>query len=185
MDIKDYCLSYDDSLSAAACDAVIDIFNKNDQLHTRYDRNSRPNWTQMNFTENAHLNEDLHQYIVGQSMKALEVYKSKVYATKFWPSQFSFEQFRIKHYKADGVDQFAEHIDIANLGNSKRFFAFFWYLNDVEEGGETDFANLGFSVKPKKGKIFMFPPNWMFPHTGKPPISNEKFLLSSYLHFNS
>ncbi|CAB5221098.1 Oxoglutarate/iron-dependent dioxygenase [uncultured Caudovirales phage] len=185
MDLRDFCYSFDNSLSDDACDAVIDIFRKNEDLHLRYDRDGKPNWTQMNFTQNSSLNPHLHNYIIKQALTALDIYKSKIYATKFWPESYSFEQFRIKHYKPDGIDQFAEHVDATRLETAKRYFAFFWYLNDVEVGGETDFPNLGFSVQPKKGRIFMFPPNWMYPHTGNAPVSNEKFLLSSYLHFDS
>jgi hypothetical protein len=64
---------------------------------------------------------------------------------------------------------------------SRRFISFFWYLNDVAEGGETEFVDL--TIKPEAGKLVIFPPLWMFPHKGNPPISNEKYLLSTYLHY--
>jgi hypothetical protein len=56
-----------------------------------------------------------------------------------------------------------------------------WYLNDVEEGGETVFE--GFIIKPKIGSMLVFPPLWLFPHRGNPPISNTKYILSTYLHY--
>jgi hypothetical protein len=60
----------------------------------------------------------------------------------------------------------------------------FTYLNDVEEGGETEFeSEFGFTVKPKQGRMVVFPPMWMFPHRGKQPISNSKYILSTYLHY--
>jgi prolyl 4-hydroxylase len=64
---------------------------------------------------------------------------------------------------------------------ARRFLSFIFYLNDVEQGGETVFANL--RVKPEKGLLLMFPPMWMFPHRGDPPISNTKYILSVYLHY--
>jgi len=38
-------------------------------------------------------------------------------------------------------------------------------------------------IKPKKGTLIIFPPLWMFPHKGNPPISESKYLLSTYLHY--
>ena len=60
----------------------------------------------------------------------------------------------------------------------------FTYLNDVEEGGETEFLSNGeFTVKPKCGRMVVFPPSFMFPHRGRKPISNSKYILSTYLHY--
>ena len=41
----------------------------------------------------------------------------------------------------------------------------------------------GMKIDPKKGRLVMFPPMWMFPHNGKPPISGPKYILSTYLHY--
>jgi prolyl 4-hydroxylase len=42
-----------------------------------------------------------------------------------------------------------------------RILTVFLYLNDVEEGGETDFPTLGLSITPKKGKIVLWPNVYM------------------------
>jgi hypothetical protein len=57
----------------------------------------------------------------------------------------------------------------------------FWYLNDVEEGGETIF-DIGeeVTVKPKAGNVVCFPPYYLFPHKGCTPISGPKYVVSSY-----
>ncbi|BCU95871.1 MAG: hypothetical protein CM15mV10_2600 [uncultured marine virus] len=47
-----------------------------------------------------------------------------------------------------------------------RILAFILYLNDVEEGGETEFITLNRLVKPETGKVLCFPCNFMFPHKG-------------------
>ena len=60
---------------------------------------------------------------------------------------------------------------------------FLWYLNDVTEGGETEFCDLGIKVAPRTGRLLMFPPYWMFQHAGRPPVSNDKYILSTYLMF--
>jgi len=59
----------------------------------------------------------------------------------------------------------------------------FWYLTDVDEGGETYFPDLNMGVKPVKGRMLMFPPFWMYPHEGRLPLSGTKFILGTYLNF--
>jgi hypothetical protein len=61
--------------------------------------------------------------------------------------------------------------------------AFVWsvYLNDVKEGGETEFLHFSKRVKPKKGRIVIWPAGFPYLHRGNPPISNEKYLLTSWM----
>ena len=59
----------------------------------------------------------------------------------------------------------------------------FFYLNTVEEGGETSFPNLEMKIKPKQGSVLCFPPLWMYPHLGEQPISNDKYIIGTYLHY--
>ena len=56
-----------------------------------------------------------------------------------------------------------------------------WYLNDVVDGGETEFAELDLKIQPEAGALIMFPPIWMFPHKGHLLNSGKKYLLSTYL----
>jgi len=75
------------------------------------------------------------------------------------------------------------HVDVTDHASAKRFISFQIYLTDVKVGGETEFPTLDTKIKCKKGRLVMFPPFWMFPHKGNPPISNPKYLLGSYLHY--
>ena len=45
------------------------------------------------------------------------------------------------------------------------------------------FPVLGSRVSPKTGRLLMMPPHWMFEHTGEPPVSGDKYILTSYLNF--
>ena len=184
MELQNYCLIKDDGIDLITCNQLIKLFDTNQQHHQRYDQDKKPNFTQFNFTSNKHINTNLHDNISKYALGAVEEYKSRVKDTQYWPSTYGFEQFRIKHYNNDSVDQFDTHVDAIDVPSSKRFLAFFWYLNDVDQGGETEFTNFDLIIKPKKGRLFMFPPLWTYPHKGNPPISNNKYLLSSYLHFN-
>jgi hypothetical protein len=185
MNLRDLCLVFDDALDSKVCDDVIDFYEEHSELYKRQDRNARPNFTQLHFTDAAHFNPILHDKVTQSTLEVIEKYKNAVRETKFFPRTYGYEKFRIKCYNNDGYDQFDTHADATILESSKRFLVFFWYLNDVEEGGETSFPFLDLIVKPKKGRLLMFPPYWMWPHKGHPVISNKKYLLSSYLHLTS
>ena len=85
-------------------------------------------------------------------------------------------------YFVEGADQFQPHFDSIDY-TSNRYLVFLWYLNDVAEGGETDFPDLGLRVTARAGRLLVFPPYWMFQHAGLPPRSNDKYIVSTYLMF--
>jgi len=62
-----------------------------------------------------------------------------------------------------------------------RAFVFTIYLNDVEEGGETEFLHYSQRVKPKKGRIVIWPSAFPYLHRGNPPLSGDKYILTSWL----
>ena len=66
-----------------------------------------------------------------------------------------------------------------------RYMVLLWYLNDVNEGGETRFPQLGHSVQARAGTLLMFPPYWMYQHEGVAPASGDKYILSTYLLFTT
>ena len=73
-------------------------------------------------------------------------------------------------------------IDLKNKKN--RVITYLWYLNDVLEGGETDFPDLNLKVKPETGKLVLFPATWDFPHCGKMPISSNKYIVTGWLYMD-
>jgi hypothetical protein len=65
--------------------------------------------------------------------------------------------------------------------NESRAFVFSIYLNDVEEGGETEFLHFSKRVKPKTGRIVIWPAAFPYLHRGNPPLSGEKYILTSWM----
>jgi hypothetical protein len=79
-------------------------------------------------------------------------------------------------------------VDVLDHASAKRFLVFFWYLNDVELGGETTFEYNSSSdpwatIKPQVGQLIMFPPLWTHGHTGHAPKSGRKYIIGGYLHY--
>ena len=66
--------------------------------------------------------------------------------------------------------------------NEPRAFVYTIYLNDVEEGGETEFLHFSKRVKPKTGRIVIWPAGFPYVHRGNPPLSGEKYILTSWMN---
>lgn len=57
------------------------------------------------------------------------------------------------------------------------------YLNDVKDGGETEFIYQNMRIKPKRGNFIMFPAGHTHVHRGNPPLSNTKYITTSWIHY--
>lgn len=91
----------------------------------------------------------------------------------------SDEGYGIKKYSV-GENFYDWHIDASEPAIANRVLAMVWYLNDVEEGGETEF-DFGLKVKPKKGRILIFPCSFCYPHRGCMPISESKYSIDTFI----
>lgn len=63
-----------------------------------------------------------------------------------------------------------------------RQMAFMWYLNDVENGGETEFKFQKAKVKAKAGRGVIFPAFWTHTHRGnKPDLGQSKYIITGWI----
>tara|TARA_B100000700_G_C14980690_1_gene826229 strand:- start:452 stop:1156 length:705 start_codon:yes stop_codon:yes gene_type:complete len=65
-----------------------------------------------------------------------------------------------------------------------RVLLFMFYLNDVSEGGETEFYYQNRKIAPKRGTMVVAPGYFTHTHRGNKPISNDKYILTSWVLFN-
>lgn len=184
--IDKYILVIDEVIDPAVCDVIIKRFEKDTHLHERKitEQNSR-HFDQINVSADRGW-QDVHKLLIEKAYECAEVYRKTFEIKPFmWPEPYTFEQIRMKRYHNDGVDGFGDHVDAGNLETVHRFLTYLWYLNDVEEGGETQFTRYGdgdrYKVKPKQGSILMFPPIWTYPHLAAKPISGPKYIIGGHL----
>lgn len=96
-----------------------------------------------------------------------------------FPVPLRSEDFRIARYKPG--EHFSYHSD--NIGGSvTRVITAQWYLNDVAEGGATEFPWYGVGVQPREGRLMLAPVGWTFLHRGAPPVSGPKYIIITQLH---
>lgn len=90
--------------------------------------------------------------------------------------------FNIQKYNAG--DHFSHlHCERTSLNSLHRLFAFMTYLNDVEDGGKTNFDYYGIKVKPEIGKTLIWPAEWTHAHTGEVLKSGTKYIVTGWFHF--
>lgn len=58
------------------------------------------------------------------------------------------------------------------------------YPNDDYEGGEINFRLQNLTVKPRAGDLFVFPSNFMYPHTAMPVKSGTKYSIVTMLDYS-
>ena len=168
---------YDNALPNVICKGLIDVFEKNTEHHEFIDYNSCPCFTQLN------LNDFYPNTVPPLIPYLVELYKKykKDIKSKYIPPLKDIEKFRIKRYNTSGDERFDEHVDVTDSISSRRAIAFLFYLNDND--GNTLFPLHNLNIKPVSGRVLVFPPTWEYPHSGLPPKTNSKYIMSTYIHY--
>tara|TARA_R100001082_G_scaffold68712_1_gene38898 strand:- start:296 stop:838 length:543 start_codon:yes stop_codon:yes gene_type:complete len=179
MELTNFIKVYDDVLSKEECDQFIQIFEKAGNIGKTkyYDDGLRftQYWVPPSpFTKSV-------QTKIRNTQNDYCVSMEEFLDCNVFPRQCEFEQFKVKRYIPKEKEEFKTHIDASDLTSCQRFLSCLVYLNDVEEGGQTVFNDV--TIEPKVGRLIIFPPLWMYPHSGKCPISNTKYILGTYLRY--
>tara|TARA_B100001013_G_scaffold247966_1_gene153723 strand:- start:61 stop:660 length:600 start_codon:yes stop_codon:yes gene_type:complete len=119
-----------------------------------------------------------------------ELHKCYMDYQKQWPflktmlKKIDIPAFNIQKYSRG--DHFAHlHSERTSLSTLHRLFAWMTYLNDVEDGGKTNFSHYGISIKPQTGKTLIWPAEWTHAHTGEILNGGKKYIITGWMHFSS
>jgi hypothetical protein len=179
-----------DVLNHELCDSYVEYFKDME----------KSNFTQSRGLNNKHKINDSSVFLSGtQEIKLvactdlnerfLNYFWSKVYGP--YKNQYSILEdmpqhgiYSLKLQKTEiGGGYHVWHHENSSVMNSRRLLSFVAYLNDVEEGGETEFLYQSIRVKPKKGTVVLFPGGFTHTHRGNPPLSNEKYIVTGWVEF--
>lgn len=75
------------------------------------------------------------------------------------------------------------HCEADNAERCRRIGTYILYLNDVPEGGETEFLYLSQRIQPKTGRLVIFPAGYVYAHRGNPPLGGTKYIMTGWLEF--
>lgn len=174
------------SLSEDFCKRLIELFNKDEDRYQGITRNG-VNLKTKNTTDlkiNRYKSEwaEIDNILYKELNKHLKIYFDKLDFFYRTFAKIEDEGFQIQYYKKD-EGQYIYHNDAAVKYDLKRyrFLTFMWYLNDVEEGGETEFFG-NYKIKPETGKFVLFPATWTYPHAALVPRSGDKYIITGWFY---
>lgn len=121
--------------------------------------------------------------IVSQIKKVLTAYRSAFDRLGNLNFATHVEQPGIFKYEVASEDKFHPHADNWGYSTSLRQVSALLYLNTVDRGGETRLLNPDLDISPVEGRTLMFPPFYMFPHEGLPPLSGPKYVVVIWITF--
>jgi prolyl 4-hydroxylase len=184
-DLRHYIRVYDDVLDASFCASMIAAFVSLEVHQIRNGRGVRGGldnsaWTELNVDRFA--DAGFRALFRDKIDRALQRYNQDIGLSIALPNSPLTAELRMKRYRPGNSEQFELHFD-AIYEKANRYLVFLWYLNDVDEGGETRFPRFDYAVKPRTGRLLMFPPYWMYQHEGAPPRSGDKYIVGTYLLF--
>lgn len=184
-DLRRYIRTYDHDLDAKLCQQMIASFAGLQRFQRANGRGVRAGleksaWTELNVSR---LSDAAFQGMFRKLIdRALERYNRDVELAIPIPNSPQTSDLTLKRYRPGQQERFQLHFDaIHHVAN--RYLVLLWYLNDVERGGETRFPQLDVTIEARAGRLLMFPPYWMYQHEGLPPVSGDKYILSTYLLF--
>ena len=183
---KDFIGIYDNVISKDFCDYVIKGFNT-------YVNNSdtktieRPFDLTENFTQDIAISSTEFftkhdEDYINKSLNLLVKEYVKKYRSIRDLIQWGFEIDEHKIQKTKPQEGYHTwHSEYAIGGEySRRWGVYTIYLNDIKEGGETEFLYQSYRVKPKAGTVCIFPAYCTHYHRGNPPLKNEKYIITGW-----
>lgn len=86
--------------------------------------------------------------------------------------------YQIQKYEKN-KGHYTWHNDFILEKKELRYISFIWYLNDIIDGGESEF--LFGKIKPTSGKLLFFPSTWTYIYRENVPISDNKYVIVGWL----
>jgi hypothetical protein len=100
-----------------------------------------------------------------------------------WYSPWSIvEPFVIQHYRPTGGFK-VFHSEKVGTTTANRHLVWMTYLNDVTDGGETEFYHQGYKVKAERGRTVIWPTDWTYTHRGIPSPTQDKYIITGWYNY--
>ena len=190
VNINNFIGVYDNYITKAECNKAIKLYEYQNKFNNTINRLDAENvdvltkQDQQYFAKTSNINiwwEELKSLIVNFDLAWNHYIKNVGAKEAYGQEQFFYTNLKIqKTLLTEGYHVW--HLEHAKgFENEPRAFVFSIYLNDVEEGGETEFLNFSKRVKPKAGRIVIWPAAFPYVHRGNPPLSGEKYILTSWM----
>ena len=118
--------------------------------------------------------------VLGKQFLGLNVYNVKNFINEEdipdMPNQYIVQNIKLRKYNKNTGGYHMIHNDSEN--HLDRVLAVIVYLNNVKYGGETSFPLLKRNIKPKAGRIVVFPSYFTHMHYGRTSNSDKYSIIS-------
>ena len=118
---------YDNVLSDALCDDIINFFEQNKKQQIIQKEGSM-SFTEISITEHENWIKYNKQLSSVLANGVTEYANECKILPQQWPKEIGYESIRIKRYLPNGIDQFDDHVDVMDYDTARRFLVFFIYL---------------------------------------------------------
>lgn len=72
------------------------------------------------------------------------------------------------------------HSETSGLKDNDRTLVFMTYLNDIKDGGGTEWPYQNFQSSAEQGLTLLWPANWTHPHRGIVSKTEEKYIITGW-----
>ncbi len=186
--MKDFILHRRHSLSKDKCNSIIDYFETHKEFHCLGTAGGREVDSSQKISTEILLsfrNSEVSS-IFGEFLKeVVDVYKKQYPFIDEGVDSWNIDDvFKIQKYNPH-EGYFALHCEnTGHLEPSKRILAWMIYLNDVTDGGHTEFPSQNRKFQPRRGDILLWPAYFTHPHKGITSKSQTKYIITGwYSHF--
>ena len=176
--------------NSSICDALIEVFERNTDLQnpgTDANGNLRDTFKKSTdiYIKPHDLEDekfrDVSTYIGQLKLCYLDYLEQWDFIKSFMP-RMHIGPFNIQKYD-EGGHFGGLHSERTSLKYLYRTLVWMTYLNDVKDGGETEFPLFGMKVKPEKGKTLIWPAEWTHAHLGAVVTQGNKYIVTGWMHY--
>ena len=193
---------FKNAYSKEFCKDAIELFNiaeKHGYLQGRYQAEGASNWFKddeslcsevpiLDFDQNPDFMDEIDSTIIDPGYRNFfKIFWEKVYPV--YTKKYSILEKHASHQiyankmqrTRPGSGYHVWHCENSARAQCNRMLTYILYLNDVEDGGETEFLYYPKRIKPEAGTILIWPAGFTHTHRGNQPLSGEKYVMTGWM----
>lgn len=166
------------SIDKTICDQMVEVFETN-LSKTEYDASRE--YHRLYSTD---LPLELGDQVICSLMRCLQQYYDKWpwcerESVPIQPTHFNVQKYDVNTaYKGWHAEEYGP-----KPNEDQRKLVWMTYLNDVYNGGQTEFLYQSKSFVPRKGLTLIWPAGWTHPHKGNPATSQQKYIATGWFTY--
>ena len=193
METENFIRVYDNIFTPEHCKELIDIFENNAYVWSHQKEDKVDNEL---LVQNENDNERKDKAIFLQDLERGNMYLNQFYNALDAPlrnycstfpilEDINFASYTVKLQKTEPRQGYHKwHCEKSGFEVRTRLLVWTVYLNDIAEGGETEFLYQAKRYKPKQGSVMFFPAGFTHNHRGNPPLEQTKYIATGWYTLN-